>query len=54
MHNLTHYELTILIKNEIQNMQKNAIEGLKINYIHSRAQDIIKYIEEFNSLEPLE
>ncbi len=52
MRNLTHYELTILIKNQIQNMQINAISDLGINilFCEARAQEILEYIREYNSL----
>lgn len=53
MRDLTHNELTILIKNEIQKMQMEAIEceRLSIQYIQHRATDILNYIQEYYALE---
>lgn len=54
MRKLTHYELRTLIKNEINNMQLNAMGSMFIQYVETRAKDILQYCEEYKSLEPLE
>jgi hypothetical protein len=50
MRNLTHYELSILIKNEILILFENSIEKIDIRHVLERSKDIIKYCEEYNSL----
>jgi hypothetical protein len=51
MRPFTYYELKVLVKNEVQNMQMNCIEGFSINYIKQRAKDILEYIEEMEVIE---
>jgi hypothetical protein len=46
---LTHYELSILIENEIKLMCKN-LGSININYARARAEDIIKYCNEYDAL----
>ncbi len=56
MRKLTHYELRVLINNEVQNMARNSFEstnGLDVNYQKSRAEDILRYIAEYEQLETL-
>ena len=54
MRQLTHYELTILIKNEISSMYSNVSGDFNIHHAMHRAKDILKYIEEYEQLEPIE
>lgn len=52
---LTSYELRVLIRNEIQNMAKDISNGSVItNNAKCYAQQILKYISEYEALEPLE
>ena len=54
---LTHYELRVLIKNEVHNMAKDAFEdgaGVTVHYQKERAKDILKYITEYEALGPME
>jgi hypothetical protein len=58
MRNLTHYELLTLIEKEINNLAKDAFnpdgKGVSIHYAKARAQDILKYCDEYFALEPIE
>jgi len=47
---LTHYELSILIKNEITKMYDVMIHNFNPKQARARAEDIIKYCEEYDSL----
>lgn len=53
MRNLTHYEIIILIKNEVTRMHLNANNSTPVNVLWMKgyAQRILKYIEEYDSLE---
>lgn len=52
MRQLTHYELTILIKHELNNMlsESNGEGKLSLLYIEARAKTILNYIQEYNSI----
>jgi len=54
MRELTHYELRVLIKNEIDNIHIHSheagIDNSDIRYIQECAKDILQYCEEFNSV----
>lgn len=56
MRNLTHYELRVLIKNEVEILNKYVREenGFNIDYIKGRAFDIMQYAKEFKDLEESE
>ena len=53
MRKLTHYELRVLIHNEIYNLSihesKSGVDD--IPYIKSRAKEILEYCDEYESLE---
>lgn len=52
MRKLTAYELRVLIKNEAENMYDHGFvnNNTDVNYIQARAQDILKYAEEYFAL----
>lgn len=54
MRKLTGYELTLLIKNEIQCMQMNSVSSFDLNYIRARIEDVKSYIEEYDELRKIE
>lgn len=54
MRKLTHYELSILIKNEIKIMYKNSIGKFDVRHAAMRTRDILEYIEEYEQIEPME
>lgn len=43
---LTNYELMVLVKNEVKNMQIECVENnsLNIKYIRARAEQVLDYI----------
>ncbi len=53
MRQLTHYELRVLIKNEVENMYNHETmhNTNDVYYIQARCEDILKYMEEYFSLE---
>lgn len=52
MRQLTHYELIILIKNEIDNLarESNGSGKLCLLYIEARAKTILNYIQEYDQI----
>jgi len=51
MRNLTHYELSILIKNQIRIIYENSITKFDVRHARERAKEILRYIEEYEQLE---
>lgn len=48
MRNLTHYELKILIKSQLELLvQEDARYDISITYIAARCEQIIKYVDEY-------
>ena len=56
MRELTHYELTTLIRNEINNLANANTNGecLSIGYVEFRCKDILRYVEEIKALPEIE
>lgn len=44
----SNYELMVLVKNEVKNMQLECVGGESIKYLKEKAENILKYINEMN------
>jgi hypothetical protein len=50
MRELTHYELRVLIKNEIEIMSTPNSLDFHIDYIAARCKEILRYVQEYKQL----
>ena len=50
--NLTHYELKVLIRNQVNILARNVFDDMKweVAFVEARCEEIMSYCEEYDNL----